>query len=176
MNMLKNKFYVSWLKGPWPYVTGALLLSVFQIVHITTTGRPWGVSGTITFWGGWLFELVGGRVDKWFWFGGHRLSTLETGFLAHPGTMSNLGIIFGALLATLMAFQFKFKKIKTKKQVIAAILGGFIMGYGARIAAGCNIGALFGGIAALSLSGWVFAAFLFLGAIVGSKMLVKLFM
>jgi hypothetical protein len=50
------------------------------------------------------------------------------------------------------------------------------MGYGARIAFGCNIGALFGGIASLSLSGWVFGAFLFLGAMVGSKLLVKYFM
>ncbi|MCL0058766.1 YeeE/YedE family protein, partial [Dehalococcoidia bacterium] len=47
--------------------------------------------------------------------------------------------------------------------------------YGARIAGGCNIGALFSGITTLSLSGWVFAVFLFLGAIVGSKMLVKFF-
>jgi len=176
MKMLEDKFYVSWLKGPWPYVTGAALLSIFQIVHISTTGRPWGVSGTIALWGAWLLELVGVNVDHWFYFGGHRLATLEAGFLSHPGTMSNLGIILGALFATLIAFQFKFKKIKTRRQVVAAILGGFIMGYGARIAAGCNIGALFGGIAVLSLSGWVFAVFIFLGAIVGSRMLVKFFM
>jgi uncharacterized membrane protein YedE/YeeE len=50
------------------------------------------------------------------------------------------------------------------------------MGYGARIAFGCNIGALFSGIASLSLSGWVFAAFMFVGAIIGSKLLVKYFM
>ena len=176
MNMLEDKFYVSWLKGPWPYVTGAALLSIFQIVHIATTGRPWGVSGTMALWGAWLFELIGGNPDKWFYFGGHRLAALDAGFLNHPGTMSNLGIIFGALFATLIAFQFKFKQIKSKRQIVAAILGGFIMGYGARIAAGCNIGALFGGIAVLSLSGWVFAVFIFLGAIVGSRMLVKFFM
>jgi hypothetical protein len=50
------------------------------------------------------------------------------------------------------------------------------MGYGARIAFGCNIGALFSGIASLSVSGWVYAVFIFFGAIVGSKLLVKYFM
>ena len=30
---------------------------------------------------------------------------------------------------------------------MAAVLGGLFMGYGARLAFGCNIGALFGGIA-----------------------------
>jgi len=51
-----------------------------------------------------------------------------------------------------------------------------LMGYGARLTAGCNIGALFSGISSLSLSGWVYAVFLFLGAFIGSKLLVKFFM
>ena len=103
-------------------------------------------------------------------------ATLERGFLQDPGTMRNLGIIGGALFATLAASGFKVKKIKTVRQVVAAVLGGLLMGYGARIGFGCNIGALFSGITSLSLSGWVYAVFLFLGATVGSKLLVKYFM
>jgi hypothetical protein len=75
-----------------------------------------------------------------------------------------------------MASQFKIKKIKSKKQIVAATLGGLLMGYGARIAFGCNIGALYSGISSLSLSGWVFAIGMFFGAVVGSKLLVKYFM
>ena len=80
------------------------------------------------------------------------------------------------IFASLMASQLKIKKIKSTKQIFAAILGGLLMGYGARIGFGCNIGALFSGIASLSLSGWVYALFLFIGAWVGSKLLVKFFM
>ena len=72
--------------------------------------------------------------------------------------------------------KFKFKKIKSIRQVVAAIAGGLLMGYGARLAGGCNVGALFSGIASLSLSGWVFAAFLLVGAWIGSKLLAKFFM
>ena len=68
------------------------------------------------------------------------------------------------------------KKIKSVKQVVAAVLGGLIMGYGARLAGGCNIGALFSSIASLSLSGWVFALFLLVGAFIGSKLLAKFFL
>jgi uncharacterized membrane protein YedE/YeeE len=50
------------------------------------------------------------------------------------------------------------------------------MGYGARLALGCNIGAFYSGISSLALSGWVFAIGLFIGAIFGSKLLVKYFM
>lgn len=177
MDIKNNKFYQAWFKNAWTYVTGAVLLSLFQIVTMATTNDPWGVSGPLANWGAWLYQLVGGSVDKWYYFSSEGAqATLTGGFLKDPGSIRNLGIIFGALLATLMASQFKFKKIKSIKQVIAAILGGLLMGYGARIAFGCNIGALFSGIASLSLSGWVFAVFLFFGAMAGSKLLVKYFM
>ena len=173
----KNEFYQMWFKKALPYVTGAVLLTVFQVVTFASTGNPWGVSGVFANWGAWMFELVGGSVDKWYYFSSPGAqATLDAGFLNHAQSWRNIGIIFGALFAALMASGFKIKKIKSIKQVIAASAGGLLMGYGARIAAGCNIGALFSGIASLSLSGWVFAIFMFAGAIVGSKLLVKFFM
>ena len=176
-NIKNNEFYKKWFKDALPYVAGAVLLSVFQIVTFATSGNPWGVSGILANWGAWLYEAVGGSVDKWFYFSSPGAqATLQGGIMNHPGSWRNIGIIFGALFATLMASGFKFKKIKSLKQVAAAVLGGLLMGYGARIAFGCNIGALFSGIASLSLSGWVFAVFMFGGAIVGSKLLVKYFM
>ena len=173
----KNPYYKLWFKDAWPYLTGAVLLSLFQIITLTTTGNPWGVSGTFAYWGAWLYELVGGSVDKWYYFAREGVNTtLRNGFLNDPGSMRNIGIIAGALFSVLIASGFKFKKLKSWRQVIAAICGGLLMGYGARIAAGCNIGAFYSGISSLSLSGWVYAVFLFLGAIVGSKLLVKYFM
>jgi len=177
LSKIKEFFSKKGMKKAWGYVAGAVLLSAFQIITFATTGNPWGVSGPLMNWGAWVFRLFGGNVNNW-----HRFSsagaqaTLEAGFFSDPGTVRNIALIFGALLATLLASQFKIKKIKSKKQIVAAILGGFMMGYGARLAAGCNIGALFSGIASLSLSGWVFALFLFIGAVAGSKLLVKYFM
>lgn len=177
MKIRDTKYYKVWFKDAWPYVTGAILLAVFQIVTFASTGNPWGVSGVFANWGAWLFEAFGGSVDKWYYFSSAGAqATLEKGILGDPGSLRNLGIIFGALLATLAASQFKIKKIKSIKQIVAASLGGLLMGYGARIAFGCNIGALFSGIASLSLSGWVFAVFMFIGAVIGSKLLVKYFM
>lgn len=173
----KNDYYKMWLKDAWPYITGALLLSVFQIVTLAVTGNPWGVSAVFANWGAWIFEAVGGSVDKWYYFSSEGAqAVLDRGFLQDPATMRNLGLIMGALFATLIASGFKFKKIKSGKQIAAAILGGTLMGYGARIALGCNIGAFYSGISSLSLSGWVFGLFLFVGAIIGSKLLVKVFM
>ena len=55
------------------------------------------------------------------------------------------------------------------KITLAAIIGGFFMGFGARLAFGCNIGALFSGIASGSLHGWAWFLFAFIGAYFGVK-------
>ncbi|PKM86245.1 MAG: YeeE/YedE family protein, partial [Firmicutes bacterium HGW-Firmicutes-12] len=68
MNLKENKFYQLWFKNAWTYVTGAILLSIFQIVMFATSDNPWGVSGTLANWGAWLYQLVGGSVDKWYYF------------------------------------------------------------------------------------------------------------
>ena len=172
-----NPYYKQIFKNPFTYVTGAVLLSIFQIAMFASTGSPWGVSGIFANWGAWLYRLVGGNVDKWYYFSSEGAqSTLNAGIMNHPGSWQNFGIIAGALAASLLASQFKFKKIKSLKQVIAATLGGLLMGYGARLAGGCNIGALFSAIGSMSVSGWVFAFFLFIGAFIGSKLLAKFFM
>ena len=53
---------------------------------------------------------------------------------------------------------------------MAALGGGLVMGYGSRLAFGCNIGALFSGTASLSLHGWVYLVSLGLGALVGIRL------
>lgn len=173
----KHPFYVMIFKNPFTYIAGAVLLSIFQAVTLSTTGDPWGVTGTFTNWGAWMYQAVGGNVDHWYFFANQGAQgVLDRGFLSDPGTMRNIGIILGALTATLLASQFKFKKIKAPRQVVGAVLGGLLMGYGARLAFGCNIGALYSGIAAMSVSGWVFAVFLLVGAYLGSKLLTRFFM
>jgi len=172
-----NDFYIQVFKNPLTYVGAAVLLSVLQIVTLAATGNPWGVSGALAYWGAWVFEAFGGSVGKWYYFSSTGAqNVLKAGFINHAGTWRNIGVIFGALSAALLASGFKIKKIKSKKQIFAATIGGLLMGYGARLSFGCNIGALYSGIASMSLSGWVFAVAMFFGAAMGSKLLVKYLM
>ncbi|WP_106766240.1 YeeE/YedE thiosulfate transporter family protein [Paenibacillus faecalis] len=177
LKITSNRFYKKLLKEPLTYVTGAVLLAVFATAHLAVFSKGWGVTSAFADWGAWLYQLFGGNVENWAYFSSEKAqSKLSSGFLNDGGSIRNIGIILGALLATLFASEFKIKKIKSKKQVAAAVFGGLLMGYGARLANGCNIGALFTSIASLSLSGWVFALFLFIGAYIGSKLLAKFFM
>lgn len=175
MKIKYSPYYNKFLKKPWSYMTGAILLAIFNIAVFIINGKPWGVTTTFSYWGSWIYQLLGGHPEKWTYFQGSKGEVLANGFAAHTGSIMNIGIILGALLATLLASEFKFKKIKSGKQVVAAILGGLLMGYGARISFGCNIGALFSGIASMSLHGWEYLIFIFLGAWAGSKLLVNYF-
>lgn len=177
MNIKDNVYYKKFLKEPWPYITGAVILAILNIAMFASIGSPWGVTTPFSYWGAWVYKAVGGHPENWFYFQQKsHAAALGGGFLNNGGSISNIGIIVGAFLATLLASQFKIKKIKSWKQVVAAVLGGLLMGYGARIAFGCNIGALFSGVASMSLHGWIYWIFIFVGAWIGSKLLVKYFM
>jgi len=172
-----NPTYKRLLKEPWTYVAGAVMLSFFQILHLNLMGSGWGASGAFATWGGWVAQLFGANVETWSAFSSESAqNTLAKGFFADPASLRNLGIILGAMLAALLASQFKIKKIKSWRQVAAAAIGGLLMGYGARVAGGCNVGALFSGISSLSVAGWIFGLCLMVGAWVGGKLLVKYFM
>ena len=51
-----------------------------------------------------------------------------------------------------------------------SVLGGLMLGYGARLAYGCNIGAFFSGVASTSLHGWVWILFAVIGNVVGVRL------
>ena len=82
----------------------------------------------------------------------------------------NFGILLGALIAASLARNFAPSFRLPWKSVLAAIIGGLLLGYGARIAFGCNIGAFFGGVSSTSLHGWLW----FAAAFIGSSLAVRL--
>lgn len=176
MEIKNNIYYKKILKDPWSYVTGAVILGLVNIAMLASTGSAWGVTTPLSYWGAWIYKFFGGHPENWVYFQQKAHETgLAGGFINNDHSISNIGIIVGAFLATLLASQFKIKKIRSKKQVFSAILGGLLMGYGARISFGCNIGALFSGTASMSLHGWLYMLFIFFGAWIGSKLLVKYF-
>ncbi|GFN22029.1 hypothetical protein TAMC210_03450 [Thermanaeromonas sp. C210] len=125
------------LKEALPYWLGGILLGILNITHFVTFGVPLGITTAFTNWGAWIAKALGFHPENWaFYQSPANAKMLADGFLNDGGSIMNIGIILGALLATLLASQFRIKKIKNYKQVIGAVGGGILMGYGARIAYG----------------------------------------
>ena len=81
-----------------------------------------------------------------------------------------IGIILGALTVTGLAGHFAPVARLSWRPPAAAVLGGLLMGYGARIAFECNIGAFFSGIALTSLHDWLWIVAALAGTWIGIRM------
>jgi len=82
----------------------------------------------------------------------------------------NIGIMLGALTAAGLAGRFAPTLRIPIRSLMAAIIGGLLMGYGARLGFGCNIGAFFSGAASFSLHAWIWIIFAFAGTCIGVKL------
>ena len=95
---------------------------------------------------------------------------MRSSVLMDVTSVMNFGIILGALTAAILAGKFAPVWKVSNRSLAAAVVGGILLGYGARIAYGCNIGAYFGGIASGSMHGWLWLVTAFAGNIVGTKL------
>ncbi|APE31229.1 hypothetical protein BOX17_09870 [Halomonas aestuarii] len=160
-----------WLTGPWPLLFGAVALALLNFATLSLAGRPWGVTSAFALWGAKGFELLGGDVSQWgYWQASWNAKALEASVWGDITTVMNVGIMVGALVAASLAGKFAPNFRIPARSLLAAVLGGILLGYGARLAFGCNIGAYFGGIASGSLHGWVWLVAAFAGNMLGVKL------
>lgn len=142
------------VRGSWPLWVGALVLAGLNALVLLTSGRPWGVTGAFRLWGSKLVAATG-LADPASWPGWAGSSALERSILLDTTSVTNLGIVLGAMIAAGLAGTFRLHRSTPRNVVAAHSIGGVMMGYGAAIAFGCNIGAYFSGIASFSLHGWL---------------------
>jgi len=156
------------LHGPWPLAAGALALAGLNLATLLLAGHPWGITWAFALWGakglvalGWDLSTVP------FWQGDFQRAALARPVLADVTTVMDLGLVLGALLGAGLAGRFAPRRRLPLRRAVAAVLGGLLLGYGARLAYGCNIGAFFSGVASTSLHGWVWGVAALLGTPVG---------
>ena len=160
-----------WLTGPWPLVAGAVGLAIVNIATLTIGGRPWGVTSAFALWGAKWFEAIGIDVASWtYWQAPAQAQALRSSVLLDVTSVMDFGIMLGALLAAFLAGRFAPVFKISGRSLAAAVIGGLLLGYGARIAYGCNIGAYFSGIASGSLHGWLWLVAAFAGNIAGTRL------
>lgn len=158
------------LRGPWPLLWSAIALALLNWATLLVAGNAWSITWGFTLWGAEAAQLFGwDPATSGFWQGGFQARALENGILADNTSLMNMAIILGALAAAGAAGRFRPGWRIPPRALLSAIVGGLLMGYGARLAFGCNIGALFSGIASTSLHGWLWLVAALIGNWVGIK-------
>ena len=128
-------------------------------------------SGIFKIGGEITVKASGIDVASWgYWQSAERVKALHDSVFADITSVMDFGIILGALLASGLAGKFHPGWKVEPRSLIAAVLGGLLLGYGARLAYGCNIGAYFSGIASSSLHGWVWLLMALAGTSAGLRL------
>lgn len=142
------------------------LVAALAILNLIVAGQPWGVVYGLGLWGAKVGEAVGFDVAATtFWSTPMHAERLRQSLFTDVTSLTNIGIIVGAFMAM------RWRRQPDPQAVVHGALGplafliaGIVLGYSARMAFGCNVGAYFSGIATGSLHGWVWFAAAFAGS------------
>jgi uncharacterized membrane protein YedE/YeeE len=152
-------------------VFGAIAIGLLCIGVFAAGRHPWSVTFGFTVWGAKIASLLGidfSQAEFWQWPGPKR--ALGDSILSDTSSLTDLGMILGAMAAAAASGPFARNAWPPARSLAAAALGGLLMGWGARIGFGCNIGAFIGGVASGSLHGWVWFAAALPGCMIGIKL------
>jgi len=159
------------VRGPWPLAAGAAALAVLNLATLLIAGHPWTITWAFSLWGGKILQAAGVDLSSApFWTGDFQRAALAAPVFADVTSIMDIGLVLGAGLAAGLAGRFGSARRVPLRLVVAGLAGGLLLGYGARIAYGCNIGAMFSGIASTSLHGWLWGAAALLGTPPGVRL------
>ncbi|OGA54988.1 MAG: YeeE/YedE [Betaproteobacteria bacterium RIFCSPLOWO2_12_FULL_62_58] len=162
---------ISVLGGDYTLLVGAALLAVLAFLVLLVAGHPWSITWAFALWGAKAALPFGWQPDaSAFWNGDFQRRALESSIFEDVTSVTDIGIVLGALAAAGVAGRFRPQASFSAASLTAAVVGGLAMGYGARIAYGCNIGAFFSGVASTSLHGWVWIVAALGGTAIGVRL------
>lgn len=150
------------------YVLGGLAIGLLCVAVFIAGGHPWSVTFGYTVWGAKIASALGidfSHAAFWQWLGPKH--ALAESVLSDTSSLTDFGMLFGAMAAAAVAKPFAATAWPPLKSLLAAAIGGLLMGWGARLGFGCNIGAFVGGVASGSLHGWVWFAAALPGGLIG---------
>ncbi|HEY7231453.1 MAG TPA: YeeE/YedE family protein [Pseudolabrys sp.] len=153
------------------YIIGGIAIGLLCVAVFFAGGHPWSVTFGFTVWGAKAATALGFDLSQaafWQWPGPKR--ALAESVLSDTSSLTDFGMLFGAMAAAAAARPFARTAWPPAKSLLAAGIGGLLMGWGARLGFGCNIGAFVGGIASGSLHGWVWFLAALPGCLVGIRL------
>lgn len=154
---------------PSRWVWGAVVITALYVVHLIVAGQPWGIVYGLGLWGAKVATALGADLSAdTFWGVAPHAERIGEPILWDVTSVTNIGLLYGALIANRWNTVAPTRRAwPSPTQLLISIFAGCLMGYSARLAYGCNVGAYLGGVASGSLHGWVWFAFAFLGSIGG---------
>ncbi|HFQ89760.1 MAG TPA: YeeE/YedE family protein [Desulfobulbus sp.] len=171
-----KRLYKVFCQTEWDATTTGIVVALFSIL-IMAWWRPWGAVGAIRNWGDWILYAAGWYRDSdmkevvgFINDDGARVLTKSIWY--NSGSVIGLGFVGGAFLSACLGGQFALR-FPPFREYVKAIIAGILMGIGAALAGGCNIGGMYNALGNLAANGFTMWIGLVLGAVVGLWLLYK---
>lgn len=157
LDKLKSDYALAF-SGTWPVWIGGLLIGMLN-VFLFSFEQPWSTLDGVLNWGDWWQNTL----------------NLSANSALHPllrsGSVINIGLLLGAFLSALLSKQFSVR-VGPASELLKGLIGGVLIGIGAVLVRGCNIGGFFSGTSAMGMHGLVMAVGLTIGAFLGARFLL----
>jgi uncharacterized membrane protein YedE/YeeE len=149
---------------PWQ---SAILLAFINFFIFALLGKPWSITTGETHFVAYLENVF---------YPEHVEANLY--FKRYPPLLDwrvflDFGIVLGAFLGAVLGRDFKIRIARKKTRYLQVFIGGLLMGIGARLALGCNIGHIISGVPQLALSSFLAFISIFVGSYIGTKIILR---
>ncbi len=160
--------YKTMCQTEWnPTITGIVV--AFFSVMIMAWWRPWGAVGAIRNWGDWIMygitSLLGTDAGFFVYY-----EEAPRSILVSSGSVIGIGFVVGAFVSACVGKEFALR-IPPYREMVKAVIAGILMGVGAALAGGCNVGGFYNALGNLSANGFAMMLGLVLGVVLGLKLL-----
>lgn len=170
-SVLKNKtkeLYGLLCEKEWnPYVTGVIV--AFFSVMIMAWWRPWGAVGAIRNWGDWIMYGIASILNTDAGIFGY-YDEAPRSIFTNTGSVIGIGFVAGAFISACLGKEFALR-VPPYREMVKAVIAGILMGIGATLAGGCNVGGFYNAIGNLAANGFAMWLGLVFGVILGLKLL-----
>ena len=161
------------VKPFWSPLAAGIALGLVLVLTFVATGHGLGATGATTRMTAWLGLAVAPAATQTNSYlgplvaGGNPLSSWIT--------WQVIGLALGALVAALLGGRFRVqldgaRSVGTPRRLAAALGGGLLAGFGARVAAGCTSGLGLSGAATLGVAAFVFLGLFFATGLIVSRL------
>lgn len=161
------------VKPFWPPLVAGVALGLVLLLTFVLTGHGLGATGAttrMTAWLGWTVVPAATQANSYLG------PMVESGNpLSSWITWQVIGVAIGALVAAFMGGRFRVqldgaRSVGTPRRLLAALGGGLVSGFGARVAAGCTSGLGLSGAATLGIAAFVFLGLFFATGLLASRL------
>ncbi len=160
--------YKIFCETEWNATVTGLVVGFFSVM-IMAWWRPWGAVGAIRNWGDWIMysitSVLGTEAGFFVYY-----EEAPRALLANTGSVIGIGFVLGAFVSACVGKEFALR-IPPYREMVKAVIAGLLMGIGATLAGGCNVGGFYNAIGNLGANGFSMMLGLIFGVVLGLKLL-----